>query len=103
MPILYLARFLEIPKSTARDYIQLAKKEGFINSNQFFADFKLEPGEYHFYKKYGYPDESIKIRKRHGINVEQMPNKISSKIILKSKSKQNKGSSDDKKKSVPNN
>ena len=99
VPILYLAKFIEMPKSTARDYIQLAKKDGFINSNQVFANFLLEPGEYNLFKKYGNPDESKKIQRRGGRNVEQMPNRISSEIILKRKP--NKNSFDSKQKSEP--
>ncbi len=99
VPILYLAKFLDIPKSTSYDYIQLAKKDGYINTNQVFADFLLEPGEYNLFKKYGNSDELKKIRRRGGKSVEQMPNRISSEIILKRKP--NKNSSDAKQKSEP--
>lgn len=85
LPNLYLAKCLGISKSCAINYKKIAEDSGYINVRKRFHDFNGLPDHFKLLKKY--TDESIakKLRNLNGIIAIQLPDEITSAIIIKKK------------------
>jgi hypothetical protein len=85
LPNLYLAKALHISKSCASAYKNTAEKAGYINVSKRFEKYDGKSEHLRFIKKHEDEGISRKIRNLNGILAIQMPDALTSTLILKKK------------------